>query len=382
MEGLRIVVTGLIGSIPLAGLTLHYLQYVLGLRRLGHDVLYLEDTGAWYYDPVRDEMTNDPSTAVDHLSAVMSGVGKNAPWSLVHLQGDTYGVREQHLQDFVKTADLFLNVTGAGLMRDDLYAIPRRAYIDTDPGYVQLRIASGSERDLEHLRRHTHHFSFGHNIGTRGCSIPEVGFTWHSTRQPIVLNFWQSAEAAPRSAPFTTVLKWQTYDAIEYEGEVYGMKDAEFMKFLDLPGYVTAPLEIAATGKPPTDDLESRGWRYLSARSVSASVEKYRSYIQRSRGEWSVAKSGYVKLHTGWFGDRSASYLASSRPVALQSTGFEEWLPTGSGLVSFSTYEQAIESLSELVGNYSRHSQAARDLAQEFFRSEVVLSALLEAIDD
>lgn len=46
---LRIIVTGLIAQYPLGGVTWDYVQYVLGLVRLGRDVYCFEDTGQWPY---------------------------------------------------------------------------------------------------------------------------------------------------------------------------------------------------------------------------------------------------------------------------------------------------------------------------------------------
>ena len=74
---LRIIVTGLIAQHPLlGGVTWDYLQYVLGLARLGHDVYYLEDFGEWPYDrrggaSGTDYMVNDCTNNVEYLEKVM-----------------------------------------------------------------------------------------------------------------------------------------------------------------------------------------------------------------------------------------------------------------------------------------------------------------------
>ncbi len=378
MDRLRIVVTGLIGSIPLAGLTLHYLQYVLGLHRLGHDVLYLEDTGTWYYDRNRNEMIEDSSPAVEFLSKTMSTYRLEDHWTFVDHQENVFGVQGADLEDYLRTADLFINVTGAGLLRDSYLRIPRRAYVDTDPGFVQMRVASGSQKDLEHLRGHTSHFSFGRNIGMPECTIPTLDLTWHPTVQPLCLDLWPVAEATADAAPFTTVLKWQTYEPVEFNGQVYGLKDMEFRKFQELPQRTAQALELASTGSFSTDELKALGWILRDARGISAAIEPYRKYIQQSRGEWSVAKNAYVKMHSGWFGDRSAAYLASGRPVILQATGYERWLPTGEGAFAFATLEESLEALDHINTDYRRHCRAARGLAADHFDARNVLNCLLE----
>ena len=379
-ERLRVVVTGLIGSIPIAGITLHYLQYPLALRALGHDVLYLEDTGSWFYDPATDAMTDDVSVPLRCLRHTMDAHGLTDSWAFVDLAGEAHGVSGAPLREFLGDADVFLNVTGAGLLRNGAELIPRRAYIDTDPGYVQVRIAKGSRRDRDHLAAHNFHFSFGANIGRPGCRIPEAGFRWRPTRQPLALELWPVAPAPPPDAPVTTVLKWQTYDPVEYEGEVYGLKQAEFLRFVDLPRLSGAPFELAMAGRPPRDDLEALGWSLRDAADVSGTIEAYRDYIARSSAEWSVAKGGYVKMRSGWFSDRSASYLASGRPVVLQSTGYERWLPTGRGLLAFEDLDGACAALDAVRGDYAAHSAAARDLALEWFDGPKVLAELLDAV--
>jgi hypothetical protein len=103
----------------------------------------------------------------------------------------------------------------------------------------------------------------------------------------------------------------------------------------------------------------------------------YRQYVQRACGEFSVAKPGYIKSRSGWFSDRSACYLAAGRPVLLQETGVSAFLPTGRGVLSFATLEQAVEGVKEIQRNYGPHCQAAREIAREYCAAEKVLSKLL-----
>ncbi len=374
----RIVITGLIGSIPLAGLTLHYLQYVLGLRALGFEVLYLEDTGSWYYDPETDSMVENVALPLEYLDKTMAAYGMDECWTFVDHRGQIHGQAGRKFEEFLRTSTLFINVTGAGLLRDSYRRIPHRAYVDTDPGYIQMRIANGSEKDLDHLRGHTSHFSFGCNIGLAGCRIPTVGFSWRPTVQPLCLELWPVWPPATRAAPFTTVLKWQTYDPVEYEGETYGLKDVEFVRFQDLPRHCSVEFELAMSGAPPLKDLHGRGWRCRPALAISKSIEDYQNYIRGSRGEWGVAKNGYVKMQSGWFGDRSASYLASGRPVLMQSTGFENWLPTGSGVMPFSSIDECLDAIRAVEGNYPQHCRTAREIAGAHFDASKVLTRLVE----
>ena len=375
---LRIVVTGLIGSIPLPGLTLHYLQYVLAIRQLGHDVLYLEDTGTWHYDPASDQMVDAPGRSVSYLRQVMNRHGLEDRWSFVDVKDTQHGCVGDRLDDFIQTADLFINVTGAGLLRDQYMRIPHRAYVDTDPGYVQFRAASGSVKDRRHLEAHTCHFTFGGNVGRPECEIPTLGLAWHPTVQPLCLELWPCATIPPpASAVFTTVLKWQSYDAVVFEGRTYGGKREEFEKFQTLPARSGKTFRVV-TGTSPDETLTALGWSCGADANVGSTVSGYCDFIRNSKAEWSIAKNGYVRSRGGWFGDRSASYLASGRPVVMQSTGYETWLPVGEGVLTFHDMQSALEALSDVDGRLEQHCHAARALAESKFAAGRVVAALIE----
>ena len=104
----------------------------------------------------------------------------------------------------------------------------------------------------------------------------------------------------------------------------------------------------------------------------------YRRYIQSSKGEWSIAKNGYVRAESGWFSGRSACYLAAGRPVIVQDTGFGQVLQVGEGILSFKTLDAAEAGIREVEGNYNRHAKAARKIAEAYFNSDKVLNRLLE----
>ena len=378
---MRIVVTGLIGSIPLAGLTLHYLQYVLGLKQLGHDVLYLEDTGTWCYDPSSDGMVEDSSSGVEYLAHIMRNFADTESWTFIDHQQKTYGVSGKKFKSFISSADMLINVTGAGLIREDYERIPARVYVDTDPGFIQLRLANDNTQDRYHLGLHNAHFSFGCNIGLNKCLIPEGGFTWRPTRQPICMDLWPQTPA-DRHAPLTTIMKWKSYSPEKYDGETYGLKDLELMKFIRLPELARRPLELAISGDPPQAKLEKTGWRVRPAFTISRSIDVYRKYIQDSSGEWSIAKNAYVSTYSGWFSERSACYLASGRPTVLQETGFSEWLDTSSrlGVIPFTSADDALEAVTQFSSNYQKNCEVAREMAHEYFSAGKVLQNLLENV--
>jgi hypothetical protein len=120
------------------------------------------------------------------------------------------------------------------------------------------------------------------------------------------------------------------------------------------------------------------GWRVVDAERACGDLDGYRSYVESSKGEWSVAKNGYVAGRPGWFSCRSACYLAAGRPVVVQDTGFGDVIPTGDGVVAFSDETESADALDDVESRYAVHARAARELAAEYFDSDAVLARLVE----
>jgi hypothetical protein len=380
VRALRIVVSGSIAQYPLGGMTWHHLQYVLGLARLGHDVYYLEDTGAGPYDPRVRSVVRDPGFNVSFLARLMSRFGLAGKWAYCHLHREWMGLSELNRSSVLASADLLLNVSGM-LSRPLAYrGSPRLAFVDTDPVFNQLKLADGDASFRTLVEAHDVHFTFGERL-SQAEQVRDQ--RWIPTRQPIVLSEWRSPP--DHRNVFSTVMNWRARKKTRVvRGRSYGEKDGELLRFADLPQLVSpAVLELALNAgknsQAPVELLASRGWRVVDPHEVCLSLDSYRSYIESSMGEWSVAKTGYVRGKPGWFSERSACYLAAGRPVILQDTGFPSVLPVGEGLMAFQTVEDAAASVREVSGNYIRHSRAARAIAREYFDSDKVLAALVEA---
>jgi hypothetical protein len=379
VAGLRVVVSGSIAQYPLGGMAWHHLQYLLGLVRLGHDVYYLEDTGAGPYDPRTRSVVKDPRFNVSFLSRLMSRFRLEGKWAYCYLQREWLGLSKLKRESVMRSADLMINVSGM-LSRPLAYrSAPRLAYVDTDPVFNQIKLARADGSFRRVVEAHDVHFTFGERIsGTVHGSAPR----WIPTRQPIVLSEWRSDR--DRREVFTTVMNWRARKKTPaFEGRTYGEKDEELLHFVDLPRRVApTTLELALnSGKSslaPVKLLSTRGWHVVDPHDVCLGLDSYRSYIESSMGEWSVAKSGYVRGKPGWFSERSACYLAAARPVVLQDTGFSSVLPVGQGVVTFRTVEEAAAGIRDVIGNYARHARAAREIAREYFDSDRVLAALLE----
>jgi hypothetical protein len=385
-SSLRIIVTGLIGQYPLGGVAWDYVQYVLGLDRLGHDVYYLEDTGQWPYNPDEGGLSEGPGFTVRYLEGVMSRFGLEKRWAYrFPWEPRWFGMPEGRRDEVIASADLLINVSGT-LARAAEYrdAAPRArfAYVDSDPVFTQVKLVRGQEDFRRLVAAHDVHFSFGEALAD---TVPDSGHDWRPTRQPVVLAEWPPA--ATRRKVFTTVMNWTSYKPVNWHGLRLQQKDVEFERFLDLPRKVRPTvLEVALgegkTRQPPRDRISAAGWRIVDPAIVCPDPQSYRNYIADSSAEWSVAKNGYVDPPSGWFSCRSACYLACGRPVILQDTGFSSVLPVGVGLLPFSSLDQAAEAIREVESNWERHSRAARAIAEQCFDSARVLDRLVaEAMD-
>jgi hypothetical protein len=379
---MRIVVTGLLGQYAFGGVTWDYIQYLLGFRALGHDVWYLEDSGAWPYDPVRQTVSDDCTYNVAYLRGMMDSFGFGDRWIYRNgADGKFHGAGEAAARDLIKNGDLLVNVSSAGWLKDYDFGVKHQMFIDGDPMFCQVGLLDPKNAAYaERVRAHDSHFSFGLNLGAADCLAPDVGIKWKKTVQPIALDRWpaQKDEGLDR---FTTVMNWASYAPVEWEGKRYGQKDLEFEKFKHLPQHTPQHLEMAMGqgigAKRPTEELRALGWTILEAGEVLPDHTSYHEFLRTSRAEWSVAKHGYVAARTGWFSCRTACYLALGRPAIVQETGWSNHIPAGDGLLAFSTLDEAVAAIADIKDHYAEHQAAARALAEQFFDAKKVCHELL-----
>jgi hypothetical protein len=379
-----VVVLGFVGRMPVAGVSWQLLHYLEGFRRLGCEVYYVEDTGDWPYDPVQNAVTGDCRYSVAYVARLLArcGLGERWAYRAAPQSGRVHGLSELRLAEVFSGADALINLTGGTVLREEHLGVPVRIYLETDPVRPQIEVAQERPFTVRLLEAHTHHFSFGENLGAPDCGVPVTRFRYLPTRQPVVLDWWQDCGAAPAGGRFTTVANWrQSGKDIEWQGECYAWsKHDEFLKFLDLPRRSGQPFELALSCDDlgALDLLRAHGWRVVEALGLSREVEPYRDYVAASRGEFTVAKDQNIRLRSGWFSDRSACYLAAGRPVLTQDTGFGNVLPTGRGLFAFRTMADILTALDAIRGDYNGHSRAAREIATEYFAAEKVVGSLLE----
>jgi hypothetical protein len=343
------------------------LQYLLGLRRLGHEVVLAE--------PV--EKIEPTSLAYLEAVAASFGLGEVA---LLAADGASAPLPRERLIALARGADLLLNVSGMLADPELLEPIPVRAYLDLDPFFNQHWHLQGAEM---RFAGHTHFVTVASAIGKPGCEVPTLGFEWTTTLPPVVLERWPRASEAP-TLPFTTVGHWRSYGPIEHEGRRYGLRAHSLRELIELPERSPAEFALALGIHPDEREdleaLERHGWRLLDPAEVAATPDLYRDLIRASQAELGVAKEGYARSRSGWFSDRSACYMASGRPVVAQDTGFGGALPSGEGLLAFSDVDGAAAAIESVLSRPAEHADAARAIAEDLLDSDRVLTRLIEAL--
>ena len=369
---MRILLAGIVARHPFGGVAWCSLMYLIGLRALGHEVFYIEDTGECIYDADRNTISPDPSYGTRYLQATLEPFDLGDRWCFVNYDGTYHGRSREAVRTYCADADLFINLSGgAWFWRDEYARIRRRVFVDSDPVFTQLAIAKGVEWYVRFFRRFDHLFTFGANIGTPACDVPTGEFVWERTWQPVTTELWHT-NAPPATDRFTTVMTWKT----ESFADVDGNKDRAFLRFIDLPGRTTQRFQLAVNG--PQSLLREHGWSPIEAMTVSRSPWDYRDFIQRSRAEFGVAKHAYAAHRSGWFSDRTACYLAAGRPAVVQDTGWTAHLPSGAGLIGFDSPDEAIDGLERLDADYAHHARRAREIAYDWFDASRVLPSFLD----
>ena len=387
---LRIIVTGLVGLYPVGGVAWDYLQYLIGLARLGHDVYYYEDTWSWPYHPVEKSYTSDGSYSAQYIGEFIQRYAPQLSdrWLYLHLHEQAFGMSAPVFDEIARTADLFLNISGACMIPDKLSERCIKVFVDTDPGYNQIVMSERPDwsENVDNwcagVEAHDEHFTYAENIYGADCLVPRMGFRWKTTRMPIVTSLWSSVAAHPAdaAASWTTVMTWNAFKGrLSYRGTEYKSKSSEFEGIIDLPRRIDLPLTVAVGGRnAPLRRLETYGWRVIDGPATTLTPAQYQGFIQASRGELSTAKHVYVAMRTGWFSCRSACYLAAGRPVVVQDTGFRPVLPVGEGVLAFNTMDEAVTAINSVEVDYQRHARAAREIAGQYFDSDRVLKHLID----
>jgi hypothetical protein len=372
----RVVVSGMVAGDPhQGGASWAVLQYVLGLRRLGCDVVLVEQ-----WDPPAGAPPLARTESASYFRELAGAFALEDRSALLRAgTEETVGLDFERLREACRGADVLFDVSG--MLTDErlVESIPRRVYLDLDPAFNQLWQATGIDM---RFAGHTHFVTVGQAIGTPGSDVPTCDLDWIPTVPPVVLEHWPAAQ--DEGGAFTTIGNWRGYGSIDHGGVQYGQKVHSMRGLMSLPRLTDARFELALAihpdEKPDLETLAENGWTIVDPLDVAGTPARYADFIRASHAELGIAKSGYVVSRSGWFSDRSACYLASGRPVLAQETGFSRFLPTGEGLLAFADVEDAAAGIEELGRDYTLHARRARELAVEHFDSDRVLARLLEKV--
>jgi hypothetical protein len=306
--------------------------------------------------------------------------------------GKCFGLPVEKVLEICSTADVFLNISCSTHLRDEYLRIPKRILIDSDPMFTQIQYHNELETETEHstvemVRNHNYLFSFGENIGSDDCRIPGFDLKWLATRQPVCLDIWNHSELKP-AYHFTSVMNWAGRKKLVYANEEWGQKDSEFIKYLQIPK-LTQDARFEVVINPPLhtesqfnlEEIINAGWKVMKPEATVANFHDYKKFIKGSFAEFSVAKETYVKSNSGWFSCRSACYLAAGRPVVTEETGWSKFIPSGQGLFAFNDMQSAIAAVTAINSSYETHARAAKEIAREYFDSNIVLTQMLEQLN-
>ena len=378
---LTILLSGMIAGVPhQGGATWAILQYLLGFKRLGYNVHFIEPVEQAALRPAGVPLARSDNAAYFRRVMAEFGMGQTSALLLAGTQR-TVGLSYERLREIARRADVLVNISG--LLTDEALTedIPLRAYLDLDPAFTQLwQVAEGIDMCFA---AHNRFVTVGQAIGDPDCEVPTCGLEWVTTPQPVVLERWPAGRITTHDA-LTTVANWRGYGSIEHEGVFYGQKAHSWRQFFSLPALSEERFAPALAIHPEESKdlaaLRANGWRLIDPERVTLTPAGYQCFVRGSKAEFGIAKSGYVASRCGWFSDRSVCYLASGRPVIAQETGFSRFLPVGAGLFAFHTIDEVLASIEALNGDYDRHVRAARAVAEEYFDSDRVLERFLKVL--
>ena len=379
----RIILSSYLVRFPVGGYAWQAAHYLLGLKSLGYDVWFYEDTDHYNlaYDPCTQEFGTSYEYGIKAAGRFLGRIGLGDRWCFIDsVAGMKHGPGASVISELLREADLLINIAGVNRISTERRNGRPSIYIDLDPVYTQLRLVNGDETLAAILKEHSHLFTLGENIGSSYSAAPTGGYEWIPTRQPVVIELWENA-GPPRLA-YTTVGKWDSQGRdMEYQGESFTWrKRIEWYRYLDLPRKSGQTFELAMDVESVPGDRElltEHGWQIADPMSVSTDPWSYRDYLRGSRGEFTVGKDMNVRLKSGWFSDRAACYLAAGRPVVEQDTGFGQVLPLGRGLHAFKTVDEAAEAIGVIERDYDKASAHASEVARDYFAANRVLGSIL-----
>ena len=341
---MRILFAGIIARYPFGGVTWCSLMYLLGLRALGHEVFYIEDTGECVYDPVLNTRATDPGLR-HHLHPQRArAVRPRRPLVVRELRRQlSRAHRRRGPRATRPDADLFINLSGGSwFWRDEYARIPHKVFIDSDPAFTQLAIAKAEPWYVEFFQRFDHLFTFGANIGTPASPIPTGAFTWHKTWQPITIDDWRTDARAARPLH-------DGDDLADRKLHRRRRQQGSGVREVHRPAVADAAALRARDQRSAAAAARSHGWDTVDAMQVSRTPAEYRDFIQRLEGRVR-RRQAHLRRQPLAAGSATAP-SAISRPAARRwsrTPAGRAHLPSGDGLLAFSNIDEAIAGIERI----------------------------------
>ncbi len=376
------VVAGYAIRFPVGGMTWVYLNHLLGLAQLGFDVAYVE-AALWpgsCYDPVADEVGDDPAVGLAHLAEAAAHVGlDDLVVSYVDDAGTFHGPGRDELEGLLARAAVLVNV-GATTWHEAWSAVDRRILVDCDAPFTQLALHRGTEPLRGIAANHDVWATIAPNVAEGRCDGIPLDRPWVRTRPPIHTAAW-TPSPVPEAGPWSTITSWGSTARDRWAGEDLGNKADAYASLLDLPRRVAVDLELPVSSDAPVDLLSGRGWHVVDPVPRTATVADVVAHVHASRGELAVAKAAYATVRTGAVNDRSLCWMAAGRPVVTSDVGAVDVPADAAGYRTFHDAAGAARAIAEVESDHAHHAAAARRLVEERFEAADVLADLLVAAD-
>lgn len=363
-SAMRIVVAGtLFDGADRGGSTWTALQYVLGLRRLGHDVLFVTEEGR---ESVGVPLERTPGA--EYLRRLGERFGLQGRVAMLRpATREGVGVPYDEALRLCRSADLLLNLAGAARDPALLEAVRCRAWVELDPARTAAR--HGGAPDAL-FGAHDHFFTTALGASSDDCSLRTGGVAWIPTPPPVVLEEWP-VEGTIRYHAFTAIGgRWRDVGVLE--------------PYLSVPSRAHARFLLAVStdrDERPLDLLRRNGWALVDPGRIAGTADSFRAFVQGSLGGLGPIRPSHAKSQSGWLGSHAACYLASGRPVLVHDTGCGDHISAGVGLLPFSDGEDVVRGVEAFHSEYPRHAKAARGIAETHLDSDRVLARMLDAVD-